>query len=71
MLKSLRRIHNDEEGLETLQVVMIIAIAAIVLALLKLWWPIIKAWFFQLVSAIVGKDNTGNGGWQPDQNVGP
>jgi hypothetical protein len=54
MLKSLRRIHNDERGLETLQVVMIIAVAALVLALVKLTWPSIQAWFNKLVQAITG-----------------
>jgi hypothetical protein len=54
MLKPLRRIHEDERGLETLQVVMIIAVAALILALVKLTWPTIKSWFQQLVQAITG-----------------
>ncbi|HEY7311857.1 MAG TPA: hypothetical protein VH643_21010 [Gemmataceae bacterium] len=59
MFKTLRRIHNDERGLETLQVVMIIAIAALILGLLKLAWPTIKTWFSGLVKNITG--------WQGDQ----
>ena len=31
LTKSIRKFHNDEEGLEALQVVMIIAIAAVIL----------------------------------------
>jgi hypothetical protein len=54
MLKTIRRIHNDERGLETLQVVMIIAVAALILALVKLTWPSITAWFNKLVQAITG-----------------
>ena len=54
MFRSLRRIHTDERGLETLQVVMIIAVAALVLALVKLTWPSIQAWFNKLVQAITG-----------------
>jgi hypothetical protein len=54
MLKAFRRIHNDERGLETLQVVMIIAVAALILALVKLTWPSIQDWFNKLVQAITG-----------------
>jgi len=45
MLRSLKRIHKDEQGLETLQVVAILAVAAIVLAVLKIFWNDIKGWF--------------------------
>jgi hypothetical protein len=44
-MDTLKRIHQDEDGLETLQVVMIVAIAAIILALLKIFWGDIKKWF--------------------------
>ncbi|HZV06358.1 MAG TPA: hypothetical protein VE999_14860 [Gemmataceae bacterium] len=57
MFKSLRRIHEDERGLETLQVVMIIAVAALILALVKAFWPNIKQWFTNLVNAITGWNN--------------
>lgn len=58
MFKSLRRIHEDERGLETLQVVMIIAIAAIVLALVKYFWDTagnggVKQWVTNLINAIL------------------
>jgi Flp pilus assembly pilin Flp len=57
MLRTLRRIHKDEQGLETLQVVMIVAIAALILGLLKLFWPQIKTWFTNLVNAIIQWQN--------------
>jgi hypothetical protein len=62
MLKSLRRIHEDERGLETLQVVMIIAIAALILALLKAFWPNIRKWFEALVNNILGWNGAGTAG---------
>lgn len=45
MLKSLKKIHKDESGLETLQVVAILAVAAIILAVIKFFWKDIKTWF--------------------------
>jgi hypothetical protein len=59
MFKTIRRIHEDERGLETLQVVMIIAIAAIFLALIKYFWDDgngggIKGWAKGLVTAVTG-----------------
>ena len=41
----LNKFHNDEAGLEALQVVMIVAIAAVVLITIKLKYPAIKEWF--------------------------
>jgi hypothetical protein len=48
------RLHRDEEGLEALQVVIIVAIAAIILALLKSLWPGIKKWFKTSVEQVIG-----------------
>lgn len=67
MFKSLRRIHEDERGLETLQVVMIIAIAALILALIKAYWPLVRVWFEKLINAILGWNSAGTAG---DQGVG-
>jgi len=39
------KFHKDEAGLEALQVVMILAVAAICLILLKDYWGKIKTWF--------------------------
>ena len=52
MFTTMRRIHEDEKGLETLQVVMIIAVAAIILALVKLFWGKITTWFNQVTNFI-------------------
>ncbi len=45
IINQLRRFHTDEEGLEALQVVIIVAIAAIVMALIsKTVFPKTKDW---------------------------
>jgi len=62
MKKFLKKFHDDEEGLEALQVVMILAIAAVILGLLKLYWPRIRTWFARETENIVG-DSTGVGGF--------
>jgi hypothetical protein len=43
--RRLRSFHRDEKGLEALQVILIVAIAAIILALLKAYWQDVKNWF--------------------------
>jgi hypothetical protein len=37
-----KRLHEDEEGLETLQVVLIVGVAALILAFVKINWYRIK-----------------------------
>lgn len=50
--RTLRTLHEDEEGMEALQVVMIIAIGAVILlAIIKLW-PTIKSWFTSETSEV-------------------
>lgn len=51
-----RRFHKNEAGMEALQVVMIIAIAAIVLLAVKSQWTSVKEWFDGLVEQITGWD---------------
>ena len=53
----LKKFHKDEKGLEALQVILIVAIAAIILALLKTYWPQVKEWFSTMVDNIIGNDN--------------
>jgi Flp pilus assembly pilin Flp len=53
MKKFLARFHEDERGLEALQVVMIIAIAALILAFVKTFWGDVKTWFKQLSDPII------------------
>lgn len=45
MFRALKRLHNDEKGLKTLETVAILAVAAIILAVIKLFWNDIKGWF--------------------------
>jgi len=47
------RLHQDEQGLEVLQVVALLAIAAIVLMVLKWAWYDIKAWFRRSVDYVL------------------
>ena len=46
--------NKNQKGLETLQVVLIIAVAAIILALIVNQWPGIKSWAENAISAITG-----------------
>lgn len=45
MVSRLKKLHADEGGLQTLEVVAILAVAAIVLAVIKTFWTSIKNWF--------------------------
>ncbi|MCU0703148.1 MAG: hypothetical protein MUF18_04065 [Fimbriiglobus sp.] len=56
-MSRLLQFHRDDRGLEALQVVMIIAIAALVLALVKLFWSDVKNWVTPLVANIVDWKN--------------
>jgi len=52
---ALAAFHNDEDGLEAIQVVMIVALAAIVLIFLKITiWPKVKDWVTTQVDQLVG-----------------
>jgi Flp pilus assembly pilin Flp len=53
MKNAVRRFHQDEAGLEALQVVMIVAIAAIVLITVKTKYPEIRDWFIAKVDDIM------------------
>jgi hypothetical protein len=48
------KFHSDEEGLETLQVVMIIGIAAVILAIVRSQFPTIRGWFESMLGNITG-----------------
>src|SRR5689334_19468178 len=43
--KAIARLHRDEQGIEALQAVLVMAIAAVVLAVVKAKWPSIKNFF--------------------------
>jgi len=55
----IKRFHSNEDGLEALQVVMIIAIAALFLIAIKFQWTTIEKWFKTMVGKISG--------WQPTE----
>lgn len=61
--KKVREFHEDEFGLEALQVVMIVAVAALCLILVKVFWESnISPWFRNLINIITGwkaEDGTG------------
>lgn len=42
---AVRKFHNDEAGLEALQVVMILAVAAVALIAVKTQWTTVKGWY--------------------------
>jgi Flp pilus assembly pilin Flp len=54
---ALTAFHNDEDGLETIQVVMIVAVAAIVLIALIKFWDQIKNWVKGIWSTLTGQTN--------------
>lgn len=56
-MNRLRRFHRDDRGLEALQVVMIIAVAALILALVKLFWSDVKNWVTPLMADLLGWKN--------------
>jgi hypothetical protein len=47
-------LHTDEDGMETMQIVMIIAVAAIVLLFVKSQWETISGWASGLISQVTG-----------------
>jgi len=44
LTKGIKNLHNDEDGMETLQVVMIVGIGAVILIVLIAFWKEIKTW---------------------------
>ena len=50
---SFKKFHNDEAGLEALQIVMIIAIAALVLIAIRNKWPEVRDWMNDQVDGIM------------------
>lgn len=54
LAKSVKKFHNDERGLEALQVVMIIAVAAVIMLLVRNYYDDIKEWVTGLVDQMTG-----------------
>ena len=46
---AVRSFHNDEAGLEALQVVMILAVAAVAVIAVKTQWATVKIWYDQVM----------------------
>lgn len=53
----LNNFHQDEAGLEALQVVMILAVAAVALIVVKTQWDKIRDWFNDVMGQGVGDGN--------------
>jgi Flp pilus assembly pilin Flp len=51
----LARFHRDEDGIEAIQVVMILAFAAVVLVAAWALWDQISSWASGLIQKILGK----------------
>ena len=49
---------QDERGMETLQAVLIIAIAAMILALVVNQWGSISSWAVKTLNSVMGTDTT-------------
>jgi Flp pilus assembly pilin Flp len=68
VVNALRSFHDDEDGIEAVQVVMILGIAAVVLIALWNFFPGIRKW----VKDFLGKMGIGGGsggGIKPDGEV--
>ncbi|MBY0525264.1 MAG: hypothetical protein K2R98_17790 [Gemmataceae bacterium] len=57
LLEPVRKLHEDEDGLEALQVVMILAVAAVALLVIKIFWKPIKTWATNRMNDVVGDSN--------------
>jgi Flp pilus assembly pilin Flp len=62
LITSFRKFHNDEEGLEALQVVMIIAIAAMVMIACATVGKEAVTWMGEKWKSLKGTDVGGAGG---------
>jgi hypothetical protein len=51
--KAVAKLHRDEQGIEALQAVLVMAVAAVILALVKNQWPSMKQYFIDKVNAII------------------
>ncbi len=56
--QNLKKWHEDERGLEALQTVMIIAVAAIIMLLVKEYYTSVKGWAGGLITSITGWKTT-------------
>lgn len=52
--QALQAFHEDEDGMETLQVVMLVAVAALILIFIRARWEQIKGWVSGVLGNILG-----------------
>ena len=52
--QALRAFHEDQDGMEALQVVMIVGIAAVLLLLINMMFPSIRKWVVDNVKTLLG-----------------
>ena len=50
--KAFAKLHRNEEGIEALQAVLVMAVAAVVLALVRQQWPTMKQYFIDKTTNI-------------------
>lgn len=58
MRNAAKAFHDDERGMETLQIVMIVGIAAIILIVLWQFFPKIREWVNGLFGKVTKQDPT-------------
>jgi len=52
-MNRLKRLHDDEEGMESLQIIVIVAIAGVIFALVRVSWVRIRLWYRLSVDSVV------------------
>ena len=60
-----RALHREEDGLQTLEVVMILAVAAVILSVIVVGFPTIRGWFVKQTNNVLqanGADYTPSSG---------
>lgn len=56
--KKIAKFDKDERGMETLQTVLIVAVAAMILALIVSQWDTISSWVVDAINEVTGEDMT-------------
>lgn len=58
MVKVLGRFHRNEDGMEAIQVAMVIATASVILLVIWSKWTTVKTWFTNATTGASGVSNT-------------
>lgn len=56
--KPVKKFHRNEEGMEAIQVAMVIAAGAVIILLIWTQWSTIKTWFTGTTTGASGVTNT-------------